>query len=85
MGDDLADNRIEFSANGNEWRTAPLWGITLHEKINKTKARLLHYGRARDFQEAILWHGGEAKQSQMAYKALSLEDREKLIKFLEEL
>lgn len=85
MGDDLADNRIEFSANGNEWRTAPLWGITLHEKINKTKARLLHDGRARDFQEAILWHGGEAKQSQMAYKALSFEDREKLIKFLEEL
>lgn len=85
MGDDLADNRIEFSANGNEWRTAPLWGITLHEKINKTKPRLLHDGRARDFQEAILWHGGEAKQSQMAYKALSFEDREKLIKFLEEL
>lgn len=85
MGDDLADNRVEFSANKNEWRTAPLWGITLHEKINNQKPRLLHDGRARNFEEAILWHGGEAKQSQIAYKALSLEKREKLIKFLEEL
>ena len=33
MGEDLADGRVEFEeANEKEWRTAPLWGISLHEK-----------------------------------------------------
>ncbi|WP_198305599.1 di-heme oxidoredictase family protein [Arcobacter vandammei] len=85
MGEDLADNRVEFKANKREWRTAPLWGNALFEKINGEKPRLLHDGRARSFEEAILWHGGEANNSKLAYKSLSKEDREKLIKFLEEL
>lgn len=65
--------------------TAPLWGISLHEKITKNRPRLLHDGRARNFEEAILWHGGEAKQSREAYMNLDKNQREKLIKFLEEL
>lgn len=85
MGEDLADGRVEFMASGSEWRTAPLWGLALHEKINKEKPRLLHDGRARSFQEAILWHGGEAKSSKENYMNLPKEQREKLIKFLEEL
>ena len=36
MGEDLADGRVEFETNEKEWRTAPLWGISLHEKITKT-------------------------------------------------
>ena len=85
MGKELADDRVEFMASGSEWRTAPLWGLALHEKINKEKPRLLHDGRARSFQEAILWHGGEAKSSKENYMNLPKEQREKLIKFLEEL
>ena len=85
MGEELSDGRTEFSANKNEWRTAPLWGLSLHEKINKEKPRLLHDGRARNFQEAILWHGGEAQKSKENYMNLPKEQREKLIKFLEEL
>jgi CxxC motif-containing protein (DUF1111 family) len=85
MGEDLADGRVEFKANKNEWRTAPLWGLAFHEKINKEKPRLLHDGRARSFQEAILWHGGEAQKSKENYMNLPKEQREKLIKFLEEL
>ena len=85
MGEDLADGRVEFKANKNEWRTAPLWGLALHEKINNEKPRLLHDGRARTFQEAILWHGGEAQKSKENYMNLPKEQREKLIKFLEEL
>ena len=27
MGPGLADNRLEARANGQEWRTPPLWGI----------------------------------------------------------
>ena len=85
MGNDLADGRVEFKANGNEWRTAPLWGLALHEKINGEKPRLLHDGRARSFQEAILWHGGEAIKAKENYMNLSKDKREKLLKFLEEL
>lgn len=85
MGEDLSDGRVEFMANESEWRTAPLWGLALHKKINKQKPRLLHDGRARDFQEAILWHGGEAQSSKENYMNLPKQQREKLIKFLEEL
>ena len=85
MGEDLADGRVEFMANKNEWRTAPLWGLALHEKINKEKPRLLHDGRARSFQEAILWHGGEAQKSKENFMNLPKEKREQLIRFLEEL
>lgn len=85
MGEDLSDGRVEFNASEREWRTAPLWGLALHEKINKEKLRLLHDGRARSFQEAILWHGGEAQNSKENYINLPKEKREKLIKFLEEL
>lgn len=84
MGEDLADGRVEFLANKSEWRTAPLWGTALNIKINK-RANFLHDGRARNVEEAILWHGGEAKNSKEAYMNLDKEDREKLIKFLEEL
>ncbi len=84
MGEQLADGRSEFKANGNEFRTAPLWGLSLHEKINKKKPRLLHDGRARTFQEAILWHGGEAEASKNKYMNLDKKSREKLIKFLNE-
>ncbi len=57
-------------------------GISLHEKITKNRPRLLHDGRARNFEEAILWHGGEAKQSRESYMNLDKNQREKLIKFL---
>lgn len=85
MGDELSDGKVEFKANANEWRTAPLWGLALHEKINGEKPRLLHDGRARSFQEAILWHGGEASRAKENYMNLPKEKREKLLKFLEEL
>ncbi|RXJ87243.1 di-heme oxidoredictase family protein [Arcobacter sp. CECT 8985] len=82
MGKDLADGRVEFKASGSEFRTAPLWGLALHKKINKKEPRLLHDGRARNFQEAILWHGGEAKNVKDTYMSLPKEKREQLIKFL---
>ena len=84
MGEGLADGRSEFKANGNEWRTAPLWGLALHKRINKKSPRLLHDGRARNFQEAILWHDGEASGAKEKYMNLDKKSREKLIKFLNE-
>ena len=52
---------LRFSkASGNEWRTAPRWGIELTQMVNG-HINFLHDGRARNLTEAILWHGGEAE------------------------
>ncbi len=84
MGDDLADGRPDYLANGKEWRTAPLWGIGLFAKTNGTPF-YLHDGRARTVEEAILWHGGEAQKSKEKFMQLSKEDRKKLIVFIQSL
>ncbi|WP_405411952.1 di-heme oxidoredictase family protein [Maribacter sp. Asnod1-A12] len=81
MGDGLADGLQDFDANGNEWRTPPLWGIGLIETVNG-HTNLLHDGRARNIEEAILWHGGEAQASKENFKSFSAEERSKLIQFL---
>jgi CxxC motif-containing protein (DUF1111 family) len=46
---------------------------------------LLHDGRARNFTEAILWHGGEAEKARNAFAAMSRDDRNALLSFLESL
>ncbi|MCH2198501.1 MAG: thiol oxidoreductase [Flavobacteriales bacterium] len=84
MGPELADNRPDFEATGKEWRTQPLWGLGLIETVNG-HTRLLHDGRARSIEEAILWHGGEAEESLQAFKQLGAEDREKVLVFLRSL
>jgi CxxC motif-containing protein (DUF1111 family) len=84
MGDELADNRPDYKANGNEWRTAPLWGIGLIEIVNGHLS-FLHDGRAKSLEEAILWHGGEAKKSKENFMNLIKSDRDALIKFLKSL
>ncbi|MEL6559892.1 MAG: di-heme oxidoredictase family protein [Bacteroidota bacterium] len=84
MGKGLADNRPDFDADGREWRTPPLWGLGLLQTVNKHNF-LLHDGRARGFEEAILWHGGEAEQAKENFKSLSVSDRKALISFLESL
>jgi CxxC motif-containing protein (DUF1111 family) len=45
----------------------------------------LHDGRARNLEEAILWHGGEAQAARDGYAALSKADRDALISFVESL
>ena len=81
MGDDLADNRPDFLADGNEWQTRPLWGIGLTKIVNG-HTNFLHDGRAKNIEEAILWHGGEAKKSKEFYTNLKKQDREALLAFL---
>lgn len=84
MGPALADNRVDFAAAPNEWRTPPLWGLGLQRTVNG-HTRLLHDGRARNVTEAILWHGGEATRSREAFRGLSKKDREALLAFLQSL
>jgi len=84
MGGGLADNRPDGLADGREWRTPPLWGIGLVEAVNG-HTRFLHDGRARNLEEAVLWHGGEALSSQIFYRRLVREDRRALLAFLQSL
>ena len=84
LGDGLADGRVDFSASGSEWRTAPLWGIGLAGTV-AGELSLLNDGRARSFPEAILWHGGEALGARERFRALPKVDRDALVRFLETL
>lgn len=84
MGERLADHRPDFLATGREWRTAPLWGIGLAEKVGE-EVGFLHDGRARTLQEAILWHGGEAAAARRRFAGLSSQARGRLIAFLNSL
>ena len=84
MGVGLDDHYISGLARGNEWRTTPLWGIGLQEKVN-AHTYFLHDGRARNLQEAILWHGGEGEASKNLFRKMAKDDRQALIKFLESL
>lgn len=88
MGPDLADDTrnvaFEGEATTREWRTPPLWGLGLVKTVNG-HTRFLHDGRARNLEEAVLWHGGEAKKSRDEYVSLSKIERQNLIDFLNSL
>jgi CxxC motif-containing protein (DUF1111 family) len=84
MGEGLADDRPTFTATGREWRTPPLWGVGLIQKVNG-HSFLLHDGRARNALEAILWHGGEADKSRQRFLAMPSEQRLALLAFLDSL
>ncbi|MGF1705423.1 di-heme oxidoredictase family protein [Enterovibrio baiacu] len=84
MGEGLADNRSEFIANGQEWRTAPLWGLGYTQEVNG-HTNYLHDGRARNALEAVLWHGGEAEASKQRVLNMNKQEREALVAFLNSL
>lgn len=84
MGPGLADNRPDYLANGQEWRTAPLWGLGLYTTVNNP-GYYLHDGRARTITEAIMWHGGEAQSAVNYFSSLSSTDRAAMLKFLQSL
>ncbi len=75
MGPDLADGLVAGEARGSEFRTQPLWGLA-------AVGPYLHDGRATTADEAIRWHGGEARRARVAYEALPEEEREALLAFL---
>ena len=83
MGDALADNRPDGGASGREWRTTPLWGLRLMRQFLDGQALLLHDGRARTVEEAIMLHGGEALRARNAFAALSPAQRRALLDFVE--
>jgi CxxC motif-containing protein (DUF1111 family) len=84
MGSELADNVPDHLASGSEWRTAPLWGLGLISVVN-SHTFLMHDGRARNCEEAILWHGGEGSNSRAQFKALTATQRAQVIRYLNSL
>ncbi len=85
MGPGLNDGYTEGTAKTSEWRTPALWGLGLSKNSQGGGYFLLHDGRARTIEQAILLHGGEATQSRAAFQQLNAGDRSKLLKFLESL
>ncbi len=81
MGQGLADGINQGVALGDEYRTAPLWG--LGERIF-----FLHDGRSRDLVETIRMHdspGSEAHNVVRLFEALSADQKRDLLVFLRSL
>jgi CxxC motif-containing protein (DUF1111 family) len=82
MGEQLADNRPDGDATGREWRTTPLWGLRIAPDFLDGQMFLMHDGRARTIEEAVLLHGGEAEASRVAFMSLPLAHRDALLEFV---
>ncbi len=63
-------------------RTTPLWGRYLNLVANGESSHL-HDMRARNYEEAIMWHKGQGKYSSDQFRQLSAEDRAAVVKFLQ--
>ena len=81
MGTGLADGVTQGSANGQEFRTAPLWGLG-------QRVFFLHDGRTSDLVQAIQAHasqGSEANASVRQFDLLTTSQQQDLINFLRSL
>ncbi|HET9284069.1 MAG TPA: di-heme oxidoredictase family protein [Candidatus Angelobacter sp.] len=81
MGTGLADNVSQGGAGGDQFRSAPLWGLG-------QRIFFLHDGRTNNLVTVINDHGSngsEANASLNAAAALSLADQQNLINFLRSL
>lgn len=85
MGSGLNDNYTEGNAKTSEWKTPALWGIGLSGIAQGGNYFLMHDGRARSIEEAILMHGGEANTSKTNYQNLTQSDKNALLKFIKSL
>lgn len=85
MGPGLDDGYTEGTAKTSEWRTPPLWGLGLSKNSQGGQYFLLHDGRAKSIEEAILLHGGEATNSKNKFVQLTQADKNALLKFLQSL
>ena len=65
-------------ADGSQWRTPPLWGYC-------GSGPYLHDGRARNLQDVIKAHKGQALESAMRFSRLSPQRRSEIEQFLKSL
>jgi CxxC motif-containing protein (DUF1111 family) len=81
MGVGLADGVSQGAAAGNEFRTAPLWGVG-------QRIFFLHDGRTKDLLEAIRQHasrGSEANGVIARFDTLAEQQKQDLLNFLRSL
>jgi CxxC motif-containing protein (DUF1111 family) len=81
MGVRLADNVSQGGAGGDQFRTAPLWGLG-------QRIFLLHDGRTTDLLQAIEAHasrGSEATQVEQNFDVLTPSQKQDLLNFLRSL
>ena len=81
MGTGLADNVSQGTAGGDQFRTAPLWGLG-------QRIFLLHDGRTTNLLSAIEAHqsnGSEATQGEENFDSLSASQKQDLLNFLRSL
>ena len=87
MGPKLADNVVQGVAQGDEFRTAPLWGLG-------QRIFFLHDGRTSDLMQAIESHSNVGDQRYADseangvidnYKKLTEQDKQDLLNFLRSL
>lgn len=85
MGPGLDDGYTEGNAKTYEWRTPPLWGLGLSPNSQGGQYFLLHDGRAKTIEQAILLHGGEATASRNNFSQLNAADKNAILEFLKSL
>jgi CxxC motif-containing protein (DUF1111 family) len=81
MGYGLADGVTQGNANGQEFRTAPLWGIG-------QRIFFLHDGRTNDLREAILAHASPQSEANAVINNFNLlppQSKQDLLNFLRSL
>jgi CxxC motif-containing protein (DUF1111 family) len=81
MGSGLADNVSQGGAAGDEFRSAPLWGVG-------QRIFFLHDGRTSDLMQAIKAHasnGSEANKVISNFNALSGSQQQDVLNFLRSL
>jgi CxxC motif-containing protein (DUF1111 family) len=84
LGQGLADHDIEGSPAADLWRTAPLWGMHVAYASGQP-VQLLHDGRARSIEEAILWHDAQGRAASDRFSQLTADERRELVHWIEEL
>jgi len=78
MGAGLADGIRQGVAEEDEFRTAPLWGLSHRD-------RFLHDGKSNKIEDAILRHGGQAQEARDLFVGLRPGPRDILLAFLSSL
>ena len=78
MGSGLADGIQQSLAQGDQFKTPALWGVS-------RRSFFLHDGRAKSLEEAVVSHDGEAFPAKQRYLRLRPNERDAIQAFLKSL
>ncbi|WP_172826949.1 di-heme oxidoredictase family protein [Flammeovirga sp. SJP92] len=82
------DMKLHDIGTGGSYRTPALWGLYYNLQLLDRNGRdllYMHNGSATTTDQAIMQHGGEAAGARAAYEALSTEEKQAVVKFVESL